>query len=177
MTRTVVFLLVACFCAIVSSDKDCILEAVKILRGKRSNKILVTEQPSTAEAIDTRYGSGESDESLPHDFVSFEQMYLNLKEHYDQKLRKLQIEYDLLEKLYSNSSKSNVHVHSIETYCTCNVTDRPTTNDCNNSQSNIYVENVQQINDKLSNINERMQGSSSNSERSCVRPDAESQYG
>lgn len=132
---------------------------------------------STNGLVDQAQTSSANDDSPPDDLISFEQLYLDLKQHYDQTLRKLEIENDLLKTLYTMPSRSNA-MHTIQTHCTCNVTEcggKTSTKDCSNLQSEILLEKVQEIQNQLSNISDSIEGShQSNEERNFVQFSAQS---
>lgn len=183
MIRTVVLLLIGYFCVNVSSDSDCILDALDILRGTTAHDGIVQEpQTSTVQILrernpsdgivfepqttpstfDVRNDDDTVQHSSPINIQAFKKLYLALKG----KLQKLQIENDLLKNLYSTSSNLNA-IHTIQTVCTCNVTERsttPTNNGCSDLQTNILLEKVQDIQRLLSNITGNIRSSESNVE-------------
>lgn len=139
MIRIVVLLLIAHFCGGVSSDDDCIINALQICGYKNGQ----AEEPQSPSTI-------KNDGSSPDDQINFKILYTELKGYYEQKVQKLQIENDLLKQFHSNSKS----VHTIQTFCTCNVTDKPIANDCNNLQTNVFLEKIQGIHEQLLNITE-----------------------
>lgn len=139
----IALLLIAYFCAHVFSDDDCIVKALELLKD-HDHKTETTEETPTTTYQFTNNGSSIND------LRSFERLYLQLKENFESKYQKLQNENDKLRsKLYSSNIDS---IHTIQTFCTCNITDRLSSDNCRISQDNVVLEKIQQIHQQLANI-------------------------
>lgn len=151
MFRIVMLLLIAKLCVQVSSD-DCILNAIGLLSGKDPNNVTSThvETQKTNSSI-TNNGSSM------YDLDNFEKLYTRLKEYYEKKVKNLQAENALLQHKFDSTSSNVNSIHTIQTFCTCNVTDHTfSKKDCDNSQANIFLEKVQEIHQKLANLTDNV---------------------